>query len=45
MIIKMECSLNAENVNKNKIKSIVYMSKKEIELFRKKIEVLRNKYL
>ena len=45
MIIKMECSLNAENVNKNKIKSVVYMSKKEIELFHKKIEVSRNKYL
>ena len=41
----MECSLNAENVNKNKLKSVVYMSKKEIELFHKKIKVLRNKYL
>ena len=28
MIIKMECSFNAENVNKDKIKSVVYMSKK-----------------
>ena len=45
MIIKMECSLNTENVNKNKIKSVVYMSKKVIELFHKKTEVLRNKYL
>ena len=31
MIIKIECSISAANVNKNKIKSIVYMSKKEIE--------------
>ena len=45
MIIKMECSLNAKNVNKDKIKSDVYISKKKIELFHKKIEVLRNKYL
>ena len=41
----MKCSFDAENVNKNKIKSVVSMSKKEIELFHKKIEVLRNKYL
>ena len=33
MIIKMECSLNSEKVNKDKIKSFVYMLKKEIELF------------
>ena len=45
MIIKMKCSLNAENVNKDKIKSDVYMSKKEIKLFHKKIEVLRSKIL
>ena len=31
MIIKIECSISAANVNKDKIKSIVYMSKKEIE--------------
>ena len=31
MMIKMEFSVNAENVNKNKIKSFVYMSKKEIK--------------
>ena len=45
MIIKMKYSLNAKKVNKDKIKSVVYMSKKEIELFHKKIEVLRNKIL
>ena len=45
MSIKMECSFNADKVNKNKIKSVVYMSKKEIELFHKKMEELRNKYL
>ena len=28
-MIKVEFSVNAENVNKNKIKSVVYMSKKE----------------
>ena len=31
MIIKIECSISAANANKDKIKSIVYMSKKEIE--------------
>ena len=30
MIIKIECSISAANVNKNKIKSIVYMSKKKL---------------
>ena len=45
MVINMEYSLNVKNVNKDKIKSVVYMSKKEIELFHKKIEVFRNKYL
>ena len=35
MVIKMECSCNVENVNKDKIKSVIYISKKEIELFHK----------
>ena len=30
MIIKIECSISVANVNKNKIKSIVYMSKKKL---------------
>ena len=31
MIIKIKCSISAANVNKDKIKSIVNLSKKEIE--------------
>ena len=45
MIIKMECSFNAEKINKDKIKIAVYMLKKENVLFHKKIEILRNKIL
>ena len=52
MIIKIECSISAANVNKDKIKSIVYMSKKKLNniiqksrYYRIKLKFLKIKYI